>query len=134
MKKNGFLAQTLDILIKIFFAFIIVFSFYFVTLFVNSFAFDYFIFPLVAILTIFVCGVNVGKSLEKLKTNESIGFFTRKKNNKNNDYSSEVTEFIVRDNNREITNKKILKEVKEGNQVHIKVFNYNDIFDEEESE
>lgn len=134
MRKGKFLKETLDILTKIFFAFVIVFSFYFVSEKINNFAFDYFIFPLVSIITIFICGINVGRSLEKLKTNEPIGFFTkRRKNDESEMELSGKTEFIVNDNSRVVTNKKILKEVEEGNQIHIKVFNYNDLIEERES-
>lgn len=127
--------QTLDIMLKILLAFIIVFVLYFTTKLINNFAYDYFIFPLIAITIIFMCGVNVGRSLEKLKTNESIGYFT-KKSSENKDYNDfgEKTEFIINENIRIPTNKKVLKEVQEGNQVHIKVTNYNDIYNEEESE
>ena len=81
MRKGKFLKETLDILTKIFVAFVIVFIFYFASEKINNFAFDYFIFPLVSIITIFICGINVGRSLEKLKTNEPIGFFTRRGKN-----------------------------------------------------
>ena len=135
MKRFRFIRQTLDILLKIISAFIIVFIMYFVSSIVNNFAYDYFIFPLISITVIFVCGINVGRSLEKMKTNESIGYFTKKgmKRQENNDLEDR-TEFIVGDSIRISTNKKVLKEVKEGNKVHIKVMNYNDIYKEEESE
>ena len=72
-----------------------------------------------------MCGLNVGRSLEKIKRNEEIGFFTkRKKNVKEESY--EPTEFIVKDTTRIVTNKKILKEVQDGDKIHLKVFNYND--------
>lgn len=136
MIKGKFIRQTLDILTKIFLAFIIVFTVYYVSEKTNNFVYDYFIFPLIFILTIFMCGISVGRSLEKLKTNEAIGFFT-KRNAKEMKVEKEImekTEFIIRDNSRVVTNKKILKEVKDGDKVHIKVFNYNDVFNEEESE
>ena len=135
MRKGKFLKETMDILTKIFFAFVIVFVFYFVSEKINNFAFDYFIFPLVSIITIFICGINVGRSLEKLKVNEPIGFFTKR--GKNADSERELsgkTEFIINDNSRVVTNKKILKEVEEGNQIHIKVFNYDDLIEKRESE
>ena len=132
MKKSKTFGQTIDILVKIFSSFIIVFFFYFLGKFVNNFAYNYFVFPLVAIVIVFVCGVNVGRSLEKMKTNEKIGFFTRE-NKKIKDDRKE-TEFIVSDTNRIVKNKKILKEVSEGDKIHIKVFNYNDLFDERERE
>lgn len=130
MRKGNFFAQTLDILTKIFSSFILVFLLYFISEKVNYFAYNYFIFPTVIIIIIFVCGLNVGRSLEKIKRNEEIGFFTkRKKNVKEESY--EPTEFIVKDTTRIVTNKKILKEVEDGNQIHIKVMNYNDVVDEE---
>ena len=71
-----------------------------------------------------MCGVNVGKSLEKIKDNKSIGAFTKEKEKLKND---ERTEFYVNDRIQIVTNKKILKEVQEGNKVHIKMFDYNEI-------
>ncbi len=135
MIKLKFFRQTLDILTKIFFAFIIVFFFYFMGKIFDDFAYNYFLFPLVAILTIFICGVNVGRSLEKLKTNESIGFFTKniKKETIEKMSATEKTEFIIKDTSRIVTNKKILKEVQDGDKIHLKVFNYND-FENDESE
>lgn len=135
MRRGKFLRQTLDIIIKVLSAFIIVFILYFISENINNYVYDYFIFPLIAITTIFVCGINVGRSLEKMKTNEAIGYFTRKyKTVIAGEADLEKTEFIVGDNRRIVTNKKILKEVQEGDKVHIKVLNYNDIFNEEESE
>ena len=128
MIKWKFFRQILDILTKIFSAFVIVFLFYFVGKIFEDFAYNYFIFPLVAVLTIFICGVNVGRSLEKLKTNDAIGFFTRNKKigTVENLSTSEKTEFIIKDTSRIVTNKKILKEVQDGDKIHLKVFNYND--------
>jgi hypothetical protein len=135
MIKGKLIRQTIDILIKIFSAFIIVFVLYFVGETINNFVFNYFIFPLISIVAIFLCGVNVGRSLEKLKTNEPIGFFSRKLQSRNVEESDNViTEFIARDSGRLVTNKKILKEIKDGDKVHIKVLNYNDIVSERESE
>lgn len=135
MIKLKFFRQTLDILVKIFSAFVIVFIFYFLGKIIEDFAFDYFVFPLVAVVTIFVCGVNVGRSLEKLKTNEAIGFFTKniKKESTETFDPTEKTEFIIKDTSRIVTNKKILKEVQDGDKIHLKVFNYND-FEQDESE
>ena len=134
MTKAKFILQTMDILIKIFMAFIVVFVSYFVSEKINNYAYDYFMFPLISIITIFVCGINVGRSLEKLKTEEPIGFFTKKllsNSKKISQTDITNTEFIIRDNGRLVTNKKILKETVEGDKVHIKVFNYNDIVEEE---
>ena len=73
--------------------------------------------------------------LEKMKTNDAIGYFTRKyKSVINGEDDLEKTEFIVGDNRKIVTNKKIMKEVQDGDKVHIKVLNYNEIIDEEESE
>jgi len=132
MRKGRFFRQTIDVYMKILSAFIIVFILYFISEMVNHFAYDYFIFPLISITVIFMCGVKVGRSLEKIKINASIGYFT-KDDNKEDSYTKS-TEFIINDNGREVTNKKILKEVRDGDKVHIKVFNYNDIVDERESE
>ena len=132
MKKGRFFRQTIDVYIKILSAFIIVFVLYFISEIVNNFAYDYFIFPLISITVIFMCGVNVGRSLEKIKINESIGYFT--KDDKKDESCAKSTEFVISDNGREVTNKKILKEIKDGDKVHIKVFNYNDIVDNKESE
>ena len=74
----------------------------------------------------FVCGLNVGRSLEKIKHNESIGHFTR---SKEDGIKNEKTEFVIRDNIKITTNKKVLKEFKDGDKVHLKTFNYDDIDD-----
>ena len=78
-------------------------------------------------MIVFICGVKVGSSLEKMRKNESIGLFTKNKNvtNKKSD-----TEFFVKDNYEIVTNKKILKE-EVGDRVHIKTFNYDEIVDAE---
>ena len=120
-----------DILIKILLAFLLVFGLFSFSEIINSFAYDYFVFPLISTIIIFVCGVNVGKSLERIKNNVSIGFFTKVKEVRNN----EKTEFYINDNIQIVTNKKILKEVQDGDKVHIKTFNYNEIqLDKKEKE
>ena len=101
---------------------------YFSSKFVNNFAYDYFVFPLLSITIIFVCGVNVGRSLERIKTNQNLvmkhGGSIKKTE------TIEKTEFIINDTNNINKSKKILKEVEEGDKIHIKVINYNDINDE----
>lgn len=129
MKKSYLFIQTLDILVKIILAFIILFICYLIGNFINDFAYHYFIFPLVSFVTIFVCGINVGRSLEKMKRNEPIGFFTR--GLKNNEEVVGKTEFEIKDNVKITTNKKVLKEFKDGDSVHLKIFNYNDIEENE---
>lgn len=124
MKKGRIFNQMLDIIIKILIAFIIVFVLYLISKFVNNFAYDYFAFPLISMVIMFLCGVNVGKSLEKVKNKQCIGFFTKIKND---NHINEKTEFYINDKIQIITNKKILKEVQEGDKVHIKTFNYNEI-------
>lgn len=117
MKKPRLIGQFMDVIYKIIIAFIIVFVLYFVSRFVNSFAYEYFIFPFVSIVVVFVCGINVGRSLEKIKHNESTGIFTRAKID-NED--KQITEFIIEDTREIITNKKILKELEDGDIVHVK--------------
>ena len=56
-------------------------SLYVISFLVNNFAYDYFIFPFASIIVVFICGINVGKSLEKIKNNKSIGFFTKQNKN-----------------------------------------------------
>lgn len=131
MKKGKTLRQTGDIIIKILTAFMVVSVLYVISKFVNNFAYDYFIFPFLSMIIIFVCGINVGKALERIKNNISIGFFTKVKEVKN----SEKTEFYINDKIQIVTNKKILKEVQDGDKVHIKTFNYNEInLDKKEQE
>lgn len=131
LKKGKIIRQTTDIFVKIVFAFILVFLLFILSEMINNFAYDYFVFPFLSIIIIFVCGVNVGKSLEKMKNNESIGFFTKIKAVENN----EKTEFYINDKIQIITNKKILKEVEDGDKVHIKTFNYDEInLDKKEQE
>lgn len=126
MKKSKTFSQILDILTKIVCAFIILFVLYLIGEFLEDFAYHYFVFPLVSFVTVFVCGLNVGRSLEKIKHNESIGHFTR---SKEDGIKNEKTEFVIRDNIKITTNKKVLKEFKDGDKVHLKTFNYDDIDD-----
>ena len=123
MKKGKTLGQILDILLKIVYAFVILLSLYFIGEFVENVVYHYFILPLVSFITVFICGINVGKSLEKIKHNESVGFFTKSKE----DNKNEKTEFIINDSIKITTNKKVLKEFKDGDKVHLKSFNYDDI-------
>ena len=123
MKKGKTFGQILDILLKIVYAFVILLSLYFIGEFVENVVFHYFILPLVSFVTVFICGINVGKSLEKIKHNESVGFFTKSKEENKN----EKTEFIINDSVKITTNKKVLKEFKDGDKVHLKAFNYDDI-------
>lgn len=125
MKKTYIFVQTLDILTKIIVVFMVLFMFYLVDKFINNFAYHYFVFPLSCFVSVFICGISVGKSLEKIKDNEPIGFFTR--GLKSNKRFDNRTEFEIKDNLRITTNKKVLKEFKEGDSVHLKIFNYNDI-------
>ena len=77
MRKGRTIRQTIDIMTKILTTFVLVFVMYFSTKIINNFAYDYFVFPIAAIVSVFMCGVNVGKSLEKIKDNKSIGTFTK---------------------------------------------------------
>ncbi len=128
MKNIRFVKQTAEIFLKILISFIIVFMLYFSSEFVNNFVYDYFIFPLLSITIIFICGVNVGRSLERIKINQNLvmkhGGSIKKTE------TIEKTEFIINDTNNINKSKKILKEVEEGDKIHIKVINYNDINDE----
>ena len=128
MKKSHTFIQTLDILMKIIVSFIVLFVFYLIGKFVDDFSYHYFIFPLVSFIVIFACGINIGRSLEKMKNNGPIGFFT--KGLKNEELSGK-TEFVIKDNMKITTNKKVLKEFEEGDSVHLKIFNYNDIEENE---
>lgn len=127
MKKGKTFGQILDILLKIIYAFIILLFLYFVGEFIENVVYHYFILPLVSFITVFICGVNVGKSLEKIKRGESVGFFTKSKG----EVKNERTEFVINDNIRITTNKKVLKEFKDGDKVHLKAFNYDDIDNKE---
>lgn len=123
LKKGKTIRQTMDIFTKIVIAFVLVYLLFILSEIINNFAYDYFIFPFFSILIIFICGVNVGKSLERMKRNISIGYFSKSKDVNDN----EKTEFYINDRIQIITNKKILKEVQDGDKVHIKTFNYNEI-------
>lgn len=131
MKKRQTFKQTLDILSKIFVAFFIVFILYKLNINVDVYAYNYFTFPLVSIIVIFICGINVGISLERIKDNKSIGFFTRI-NSKNK--KEEKTEFVINEKSEIITSKKILKDSEKNDKVHIKIFNYDDIIKDEEKD
>lgn len=119
MKKGKMLGQFYDILKKIIVSFLIVFLLYFTTKFIDHFTYKYFVFPFISIIIIFICGVNVGKSLEKMKYHENSSSFMKNK-------IEEQTEFYVNDTRDIITNKKILKELEDGDIVHVKSNrNYN---------
>lgn len=124
MKKGSSLGAMLDISLKIIFSFAIVFAVYLVSKEVNNFAFSYFVFPFVSYIVIFICGINVGKSLEKIKNNESTGLFTRKKKNESR------TEFKINERIMAYTNKKIIKQLENGDRVHVKAKNYDEIDDD----
>lgn len=117
MRKPRLIGQFMDVIYKIIIAFVIVFVFYFVSRFVNSFAYQYFIFPFMSVVVVFICGISVGRSLEKIKHNEPTGIFTRDKKESEN---TQITEFIIDDTREIITNKKILKELEDGDIVHVK--------------
>ena len=123
MKKGRIFSQMLDIIIKIMIAFVFVFVLYLISKLVNNFAYDYFIFPFLSIIIIFVCGVKVGIALERVRDNKSIGIFTKPKQEEQN---LKETEFTVKERTEIITNKKILKEDEED-RVHVKSFNFDDI-------
>ena len=123
MKKSKTFGQILDILTKILGAFIIVFLLYFIGKIINTFAYNYFIFPFASVIIVFVCGINVGKSLEKIKHREAIGVFSKERKKNYKDIGK--TEFVVRDRRQILTNKKILKELEDGEIVHVKNYQYN---------
>ena len=135
MKNMQFAKQTADIFFKILVSFIMVFVLYFISELVNNFIYNFFVFPLLSITIIFVCGVNVGRSLERISMNQNL-IGTHKKNSiKTKEKESlENTEFVINDTNNISKNKKILKEFKEGDKIHIKVINYDDINDERDCE
>lgn len=124
MKKGSSLGAMLDISLKIIFSFAIVFAVYLVSKEVNNFAFSYFVFPFISYIVIFICGINVGKSLEKIKNNESTGLFTKKKKSENR------TEFKINERIMAYTNKKIIKQLENGDRVHVKAKNYDEIDDD----
>ncbi len=124
MKKGSSLGAMLDISLKIIFSFAIVFAVYLVSKEVNNFAFSYFVFPFISYIVIFICGINVGKSLEKIKNNESTGLFTRKKKNESR------TEFKINERIIAYTDKKIIKQLENGDRVHVKAKNYDEIDDD----
>jgi len=130
MKKGKTIGQFLDVIYKVLFTFVIVFALYFIGRFVDSFAYDYFILPFVSSIILFICGVNVGRSLERIRHNESTGVFTKSRKEKLQD----ISEFIVDDSRPIITNKKILKELEDGDKVHVKTnqISENEGSDEEE--
>ena len=76
-------------------------------------------------MIIFICGVKIGIALERIKDNKPIGVFT--KISENDKKKQIVTEFTIRDNYEIVTKKKILKELEDGEKVHIKIFNYDEI-------
>ena len=131
MRRGKTIGQFLDVLYKILIAFIIVFVLYFIGNFIETFAYDYFIFPFLSIIIIFVCGVNVGKSLEKIKHNESTGIFTK---DIKKDTNENITEFIIEDTREIITNKKILKELEDGDKVHVKTYQIHETYLDDENE
>lgn len=122
MKKRKIFSQMLDIITKIIIAFIIVFLLYIISKLINNFAYDYFIFPFASIVIIFVCGIKVGVSLERIKDNKSIGIFTKEKHE---ELPEKNTEFFVKERSEIVTSKKIIKE--DEDKVHIKSFDYDDI-------
>jgi len=127
MKKNSTINQTVNIMIKILIAFIVVYLLYFIGEKTNNFTYDYFIFPLLAILVIFMCGIKVGRTLERMKYNQTKG--TSFKNNKDIN-----TEFVVQERKAIITNKKVFNEKEFEEKVHKKVYDYDAINDKEEVE
>ena len=71
--------------------------------------------------------------MEKIKDNKAIGIFTKIRGM---DKKETKTEFIIKDSYEIVTNKKILKEIEDGDKVHIKTFNYDEVSldNKEESE
>ena len=130
MREKRNLNQTIEILKKIIISFSIVFILYLISYLVNNFAFDYFIFPFISFIVVFVCGIHVGKGLEKMKCATYSGY--SEKNDEDN--KNDKTEFHVNDRVKIVTNKKIIKELENGEIVHVKTFNYNEINLEEEKD
>lgn len=122
MKKSKSIRELLDIIIKIICPFIIVFIIYFISTKLNDYTFSYFVFPFVSCIVVFICGINVGKSLERIKNNEPIGMFT-----KNKTLNENITEFKINESITVKTDKKIIKQLENGERVHIKAKNYDDI-------
>ena len=133
MNKGRTLKQTIDILAKIMISFIIVFVLYIISKIVNNFAYDYFIFPFISFIIVFICGINVGKGLEKMKVKSESNTFEISDARTENDLESK-TIFHVNDKVEIVTNKKIIKELENGEIVHVKTFNYNEINLEEEKD
>lgn len=124
MKKGKTLNQTIDVMVKILIAFVLVFLLYLISKFINNFSYDYFVFPLLSMIIIFVCGINVGRALERMKENKKIGFFTK---DDKSEPTGTKTEFYVKERTEIITSKKILKDLEDGEKVHIKTFNYEEL-------
>lgn len=127
MKKNSTINQTVNIMIKIFVAFIIVYFLYFLGEKTNNFTYDYFIFPILAILVIFICGVKVGRALERMKNSQ-----TKTNTVKNN--KDVNTEFVIQERKAIITNKKVISEKYFEDKIHKKVYNYDNLSDKDDVE
>ena len=126
MRKAKTLKSSIDIFVKILTAFFVVFILYLVSKGINNFVYDYFFFPFISFIIVFICGINVGKGLERMKKNQQ-----NKPYQYDNFKEETKTEFHVNERVKIITNKKILKELEDGNIVHVKTFNYNEIDMEE---
>lgn len=119
MKKKKIYKLLIDLMLKIIISFSLIFILYLLSKkIIVSYSYTYFIFPSLSIIIVFICGVNVGKTLERIRNNDERGFFIKNKS-KNN--TIEDSEYIISDTRQIITNKKILRQLEEGEKVHVKI-------------
>ena len=131
LNKGRNLKPIIEILKKILISFSIVFVLYLISYLINNFAYDYFIFPFISFIVVFMCGIHVGKGLERM-SKKSKGYSLE--DNDDSQYGEDKTEFHVNDKVKIVTNKKIIKELENGEIIHVKTFNYNEINLEEEKD
>ena len=129
MKKAKRIWNYLDMTSQIIIFACIIIVTYYICEELERYIFRYTIFPLVAFFCTFLMGIIFGRSLEQTAKVKPVGFLSKKMDKARKRKNS----YIFRDNEDTYSpNKEIIEEIKSGNISHVKQYQGQEEFDEED--
>ena len=129
MKKAKRFWNYLDMTTEVIIFLCIIVVAYYICENLERYIYRYTIFPLIAFICIFTLGIIVGKSLERTSKAKPVGFFSKKMAKARKKKNA----FIFRDDEETYTpNKEIIEEIKSGNISHIKQYQNEQRYDEDD--
>lgn len=128
MKKAKIIWNYIDMFFTITIIMGIIFGAYLITEGLEKYIYRYTIFPVIAVILIFVLGLWLGRAVERTKKSKPIGFIS----NKMAEERKKKNVFIFSDNGLPyIPRKEIIEDIKSGEIVHIKQIHHSEFETEE---